>query len=274
MNWNEIFSNLLKFATEFLTSWGIKLLAAILVLVVGIKLVKVLIKFIRTSDKLNKVDDSLRSFLSSFSSIVLYFVLIIVVASILGIPATSFITILASCGVAVGLALQGSLSNFAGGIMILLFKPFKVGDFIEASGECGTVVEISVVYTVILTTDNKRITIPNGSLTNSVIENYSAEELRRVDMTFSTGYNCDIETTKKVISDVIAAHPLALKDPAPFVRLSAHGESALTYTVRVWCKSENYWDVNFDIMEGVKEAFDKNGITIPYPQVDVHVTKD
>ena len=274
MNWNEIFSNLLKFATEFLTSWGIKLLAAILVLVVGIKLVKVLIKFIRTSDKLNKVDDSLRSFLSSFSSIVLYFVLIIVVASILGIPATSFITILASCGVAVGLALQGSLSNFAGGIMILLFKPFKVGDFIEASGECGTVVEISVVYTVILTTDNKRITIPNGSLTNSVIENYSAEELRRVDMTFSTGYNCDIETTKKVISDVIAAHPLALKDPAPFVRLSAHGESALTYTVRVWCKSENYWDVNFDIMEGVKEAFDKNGNTIPYPQVDVHVTKD
>lgn len=274
MNWNEIFSNLLKFATEFLTSWGIKLLAAILVLVVGIKLVKVLVKFIRTSDKLNKVDDSLRSFLSSFSSIVLYFVLIIVVASILGIPATSFITILASCGVAVGLALQGSLSNFAGGIMILLFKPFKVGDFIEASGECGTVVEISVVYTVILTTDNKRITIPNGSLTNSVIENYSAEELRRVDMTFSTGYNCDIETTKKVISDVIAAHPLALKDPAPFVRLSAHGESALTYTVRVWCKSENYWDVNFDIMEGVKEAFDKNGITIPYPQVDVHVTKD
>ena len=274
MNWNEIFTNLLKFATEFLTSWGIKLLVAILVLVVGIKLVKVFIKFIKTSKKLDKLDDSLRSFLSSFSSIVLYFVLIITVASILGVPATSFITILASCGVAVGLALQGSLSNFAGGIMILLFKPFKVGDFIEASGECGTVVEISVVYTVILTTDNKRITIPNGSLTNSVIENYSAEELRRVDMTFSTGYGCDIETTKKVILDVISAHPLALKDPEPFVRLSAHGESALTYTVRVWCKSENYWDVNFDIIEGVKEAFDKNGIAIPYPQVDVHVSKD
>ncbi|MBQ8000922.1 MAG: mechanosensitive ion channel [Ruminococcus sp.] len=274
MNWNEIWTNLLKFGTEFLTSWGIKLLVAIVVLVVGIKLVKVFVKFIKTSKKLDKLDDSLRSFLGSFSSIMLYFVLIITVAMILGVPATSFITILASCGVAIGLALQGSLSNFAGGLMILLFKPFKVGDFIEASGECGTVVEISVVYTVILTGDNKRITIPNGALTNSVIENYSSEELRRVDMTFCTGYECDIEKTKKVIAEVIAAHPMALKDPEPFVRLSQHGDSALTYTVRVWCKSENYWDVNFDIMEGVKEAFDKNNISIPYPQMDVHVTKD
>ncbi len=274
MNWNEIWTNLLKFATEFLTSWGIKLLVAIVVLVVGIKLVKVFVKFIKTSHKLDKLDNSLRSFLGSFSSIMLYFVLIITVAMILGVPATSFITILASCGVAIGLALQGSLSNFAGGLMILLFKPFKVGDFIEASGECGTVVEISVVYTVILTPDNKRITIPNGSLTNSVIENYSSEELRRVDMTFSTGYECDIEKTKKVIAEVIANHPKTLKDPEPFIRVSAHGDSALTYVVRVWCKSENYWDVNFDIIEGVKEAFDKNNISIPYPQMDVHVSKD
>lgn len=274
MNWNEIWTNLLKFATEFLTSWGIKLLVAILVLVIGIKLVKVFVKFIKTSKKLDKLDESLRSFLSSFSSILLYFVLIITVAMILGVPATSFITILASCGVAIGLALQGSLSNFAGGIMILLFKPFKVGDYIEASGESGTVVEISVVYTVLLTPDNKRITVPNGSLTNSVIKNYSSEELRRVDMTFSTGYECDIEKTKKIIAEVINNHPKALKDPEPFIRVSEHADSALTYVVRVWCKSENYWDVNFDIIEGVKEAFDKNDITIPYPQVDVHVSKD
>lgn len=274
MNWNEIWTNLVKFGTEFLTSWGLKLLAAIFVLIVGIKLVKVFVKFIKTSKKLNKLDESLRSFLSSFASILLYFVLIITVAMILGVPATSFITILASCGVAIGLALQGSLSNFAGGIMILLFKPFKVGDFIEASGESGTVVEISVVYTIILTGDNKRITIPNGTLTNSVIKNYSAEELRRVDMTFSTAYDCDIEKTKKVIAEVIAKHPLALTDPEPFIRVSQHGDSALNYVVRVWCKSENYWDVNFDIIENVKVAFDKNGITIPYPQVDVHVSKD
>lgn len=274
MDWNEIRTNLLKLITEFLTSWGVKLLIAIIVLVVGMKLVKVFVNWLKTSPKLDKLDDSLRSFLGSFSSIMLYFVLIITVAMILGVPATSFITILASCGVAIGLALQGSLSNFAGGLMILLFKPFKVGDFIEASGESGKVVEISVVYTVILTGDNKRITLPNGTLTNSVIRNYSAEELRRVDMKFSTGYDCDIEKTKQVIRAVIDAHPKALKDPEPFIRLSEHGDSALTYTVRVWCNNENYWDVNFDIMEGVKEAFDKNGISIPYPQMDVHVSKD
>ena len=192
---------------------------------------------------------------------------------VLGVPATSFITILASCGVAVGLALQGSLSNFAGGLMILFFKPFKVGDYIEASGESGTVAEISVVYTVLLTPDNKRITIPNGALTNSVIENYSSEPTRRVDFTFTADYNNDIEKVKAVIDEVINAHPAALKDPAPFVRLSAHSENALTYTARVWVKSADYWTVFFDVTENVKLAFDKNNIKIPYPQLDVHLDK-
>lgn len=270
MNWEQIQTTLFEFAT----SWGIKLLAAIIILIVGIKLIGALTKWIKKSPKLDKIDDSLRSFLGSFSKIALYIVLVITVAMILGVPATSFITILASCGVAIGLALQGSLSNFAGGIMILLFKPFKVGDYIEASGESGTVEEISVVYTVLLTPDNKRITIPNGTLTNSVIENYSAEKTRRVDLTFSTAYDADIEKVKKVLLEVAESHPKALKDPAPFVRLCEHSDSALTYTVRIWCKSEDYWDVNFDTMENVKEAFDKNGIEIPYPQMDVHVTKE
>lgn len=274
MNLNEIWTKILDFTLEFITSWGIKLLAAILILIVGIKLIKVFGKWLKTSPKLDKLDDGLRSFLSSFSNIVLYFVLVITIAMILGIPATSFITILASCGVAIGLALQGALSNFAGGLMILFFKPFKVGDYIEASGESGTVVGITVVYTVLLTPDNKRITVPNGTLTNSVIKNYSAEELRRVDLKFTTSYDCDIEKAKKVIAEVVTSHSKALRDPAPFVRLSEHSDSALTYTVRVWCKNEDYWDVNFDIIEGVKEAFDKNGIEIPYPQMDVHVTKD
>lgn len=270
MNWEKILDKLIEFGT----SWGIKLLVAIFVLIIGLKIIKAFKKWIKNTPKLEKLDTSLRSFLASFSNILLYFILVITIASILGIPATSFITILASCGVAIGLALQGTLSNFAGGLMLLLFKPFKVGDFVEVAGETGTVAEISVVYTVLLTGDNKRITIPNGSLTNTVIENYSAEENRRVDLTFSTAYNCDIEKTKKVISEVISAHPMVLSDPAPFVRLSAHGDSALTYTVRVWCKTENYWDVNFDLTEQVKEAFDKNSIEIPYPQMDVHVTKD
>ena len=155
--------------------------------------------------------------------------------------------------------------------MILFFKPFKVGDYIEASGESGTVVEISVVYTVLLTPDNKRITLPNGSLTNASIKNYSSEETRRVDLTFSADYSSDVETVKKIILENIEAHPLALKDPAPFVRLSAHSDSALTYTARIWTKSADYWDVYFDLTESVKLAFDKNNIKIPYPQLDIHI---
>ena len=158
--------------------------------------------------------------------------------------------------------------------MLLLFKPFKVGDYVEVSGESGTVSEVTVVYTVILTTDNKRITIPNGTLTNSVIKNYSAEELRRVDFTFNTAYDCDIDKVKSIITDVMTAHPMVLSDPAPFVRLSAHGDSSLSYAARVWCKSENYWDVNFDLTEQVKKAFDENNIQIPFPQMDVHVVKE
>ncbi len=267
MNWQSI----LSFLTEFATSFGIKLLGAVVIFVVGIKCTAWLSKWIRTSSKLGKLDVSLRSFLASFIKIVMYIVLVITVAMILGVPATSFITILASCGVAIGLALQGSLSNFAGGLMILFFKPFKVGDFIEASGESGTVVEISVVYTELLTVDNKRITIPNGALTNSTIKNYSSEDLRRVDLSFSVAYDSDDEKVKGIINNAIQAHSKALKDPAPFVRLSAHGDSALIYTVRIWCKNADYWEVYFDILEGVKASFDENSISIPYPQMDVHI---
>lgn len=259
------------FLIEFATTWGAKIIGAIVILLVGLKLIKVLSNWIRSSPKLDKLDDSLRSFLASFSKIILYIVLIITVAMILGVPATSFITILASCGVAVGLALQGSLSNFAGGIMILLFKPFKVGDYIEASGEAGTVSEISVVYTELLTVDNKRITLPNGALTNSIIKNYSSEDKRRVDLTFNASYECDVEKVKDIITTVVNSHPAALKEPESFVRLSEHSDSALVYTVRVWCKNADYWTVYFDIIEGVKTAFDKNNIAIPFPQMDVHI---
>lgn len=270
MNWEVIANHLIQLAT----TWGIKLLTAIVVLVVALKVIAWIKKFIKQSPKLDRLDPSIRSFLGSFASIGLYILLVIIVAGMIGIPATSFITILASCGVAIGLALQGSLSNFAGGLMLLLFKPFKVGDFVEVCGETGTVAEITVVYTVLLTPDNKRITIPNGTLTNSVIENYSAEELRRVDLTFSTDYSCDIEKVKSIIGKLVEDHPQALAEPAPMVRLSAHGDSALTYAVRVWCKNEDYWAVYFDLTESVKQAFDKNNIAIPYPQMDVHVKND
>ncbi len=270
---NIDFEKIVNYLVELATTTGLKLLGAIVLVIVGMKGIKWLRKWIRTSEKLNKIDDSLRSFMISFSSVVLYIVLFITVAVILGIPTTSFITMLASCGVAIGLALQGSLSNFAGGIMILIFKPFKVGDYIEAAGESGTVTEISVVYTELLTVDNKKITIPNGTITNSVIENYSAEKIRRVDLEFNTAYDCDIEKVKKIITEVLESHPKALKNPEIFVRLSAHNESALTYTARVWCKTEDYWDVNFDVIESVKKAFDENDIKIPYNQLDVHIDK-
>ncbi len=256
---------------EFATTTGFKLIAVIFIVIIGLKAIKWLKKWIRTSPKLDKIDSSLRSFAVSFLSVALYAVLFVTTLMILGVPATSFIAVLTTCAAAIGLALQGSLSNFAGGIMILLFKPFKVGDFIEAAGETGVVSEISVVYTELLTLDNKRITIPNGTLTNSVIENYSSEDLRRVDLTFNTAYDCDIEKVKKVIGKVIESNPMALKNPEPFVRLSEHSDSALTYTVRIWCKNADYWDVNFDTIENVKKAFDENGIQIPYNQIDVHV---
>lgn len=256
---------------EFATTSGFKLIAVIVMIIVGLKAIKWLKKWIRTSPRLDKIDSSLRSFAVSFISVVLYAILFITTLMILGVPATSFVAVLTTCAAAIGLALQGSLSNFAGGIMILLFKPFKIGDYIEAAGEAGVVSEISVVYTELLTLDNKRITIPNGTLTNSVIENYSSEELRRVDLTFNTSYKCDVETVKSVISKVIESNPKALKKPEPFVRLSAHSDSALTYTVRIWCKNADYWDVNFDTIENVKKAFDENGIEIPYNQLDVHI---
>ena len=267
MDWQALLNTLVQFATSF----GFKLLGAIIVFSVGLKLISWITKVIRKSVRVQKLDDSLESFLASFIKIALYLVLFVTVAMILGVPATSFITILASCGVAIGLALQGTLSNFAGGLMILFFKPFKVGDYIEALGEAGTVVDISVVYTSLLTPDNKRVTVPNGSLTNSTIRNYSAEDLRRVDLTFSVSYESNDETVKNIISEAIESHHLTLQDPAPVIRMSQHGDNALVYVARAWCKNADYWTVYFDITETVKAEFDKNGISIPYPQVDVHI---
>ena len=270
MDWNAIIKSLIDSATDF----GFKLLNAIILLVVALKVIGSIKKWIQKSPKFDKLDPGVRSFLHSFVGIALYALLVIMLAATIGIPATSLITVLASCGVAIGLALQGSLSNFAGGLMLLLFKPFRIGDFIEACGETGTVAEITVVYTVLLTPDNKRITLPNGTLTNSTIKNYSAEELRRVDLEFNTAYDCDIDGVKALITQLVEEHPLTLAEPEPMVRLATHNESSLTYKARVWCKNEDYWNVYFDLTESVKKAFDENGIEIPYPQMDVHVKND
>ncbi len=268
---NKRGGDLLDWLVDLITSLGIKVLIGILILAVGFFIIKAIKKIIKSSKRLDKIDLSVRSFLASFTTISLYIALFITLAMVWGIPVTSFLTLLASCGVAIGLALQGSLANFAGGLMILIFHPFKVGDYIEAAGEGGTVSEITVVYTVLLTPDNKRITIPNGSITNAVIRNYSAENTRRVDLTFCADYSCDMEKVKSIILNVAGNHQKVFKDPAPFVRATKQAESAIEYTARIWCNKADYWDVYFDVLETVKKAFDQNGITIPYPQMDVHI---
>lgn len=267
------FKALINYLLEVATSFGTKLISAIIIFIVGRKIIKWFKKWIISSDKLDKLDVSVRTFLSSFASVALNTILLITVAMTLGIPTTSFITALASCGVAIGLALQGSLSNLAGGLMILLFKPFKVGDYIQTPDAEGIVANITVVYTILTTADNKTITVPNGTLTNSVVTNYTAVENRRVDLSFNTDYNCNIDEVKAILMKVVTEHELVLKDPEPFARLSAHGDSALEFTVRAWCKTDDYWNVRFDLLESVKNEFDKNNIAIPYPQLDVHLDK-
>lgn len=262
---------IMDFLFELFASLGLKILTALIVLFVGCKLIKFVKKWVKKSPKLEKVDMGVRTFLSSFLGIALYVILFISIAMILGIPTTSFITALASCGVAIGLALQGALGNLAGGIMILIFKPFKVGDYITTSAVSGTVSNITIMYTVLATPDNKIITIPNGTLTNSVIENYSASDERRVDIVFTAGYECDADKVKEILFSEIEKHEKILKTPEPFARLTNCGDSAVEYTVRAWCKASDYWDVKFDLLENVKKEFDANGISIPYPQMDVHI---
>lgn len=271
MDWNEIWNVIL----EFLKTFGIKILISGICVIVGIKLIKWLKKWIKTSPKFSKVEDGARSFIASLVVVLLYIVLFITVAMILGIPTTSFIAALASVFAAIGLAMQGSLSNFAGGVMILIFKPFKVGDYIVAPKEEaeGTVMDISLVYTVLRTFDNQEVTIPNGTLTNSVVRNLTTAQTRRVDLAFSTSYDCDVDMVKDILMNILKNHSKVLSDPEPTARLNEHGDSALVFSVKAWCDTDDYWDVRYDLIEAVKKEFDNNGISIPYPQLDVHFDK-
>lgn len=268
MNWDAV----LKSVLAFVKSFGIKLLLSGLYVVIGLRIIKWIKKWIKNSQKLDKIEDGVRSFIASVAGALLYIVLFITVAVILGIPTTSFVAALASVFAAIGLAMQGTLSNFAGGVMIMIFKPFKVGDYIVAPTEEaeGTVVDISLVYTVLHTADNQEITVPNGTLTNSVVKNLSSVDKRRVDIIVSTSYDSDIEKVKGIIAEIMENHPQVLSDPKPVARLSEHAESALKFSVRAWCSTENYWDVRFDLLETIKDEFDKNNISIPLPQLDVH----
>lgn len=265
--------SLAKAAAEFLMGAGLSLVEAILVIVIGVRLTKWMAKKVGQAKVFDKLDTNLRSFLQSGVTIGMYVVLVIIVCGLVGIDTASLITVLASCGVAVGLAMQGALSNVAGGLMILVLHPFHVGDYVDVAGVNGTVTAIGMFSTTLTTPDNKTITVPNGGITGATITNFSFNGNRRVDMTFGVSYDAPVQLVKDTMLEVINAHPLVLQDPAPFVRLSSQGDSALVYTLRVWAKNADYWTVYFDLMENMTLAFQQKGISIPYPQMDVHLAK-
>lgn len=257
-------------AYPFILEYGLRIISAILIWLVGSWIIKKMIRLVKKAMQKSDYGVSLEKFLINLITWSLKIVLIIVVLGAVGIETTSFAAILAAAGLAVGLALQGSLGNFAGGVLIMIFKPFKIGDFIEAQGEKGTVKEIEIFTTKLTTPDNKEIIIPNGALSNGNITNYSTEDTRRVDFTFGVGYDSDIRKTKEVILSVVNAHPLIIKDPAVAVNVSELADSSINFFTRVWVKKEDYWTVNFDVIEQTKEALDAAGIEIPYPhQVEI-----
>lgn len=245
-----------------------QLLLAIVTLVVGLWLIN---RFVAAIDrKLTEKDPTLGRFITGLASILLKIILLISVASMVGIATTSFIAVLGAAGLAVGLALQGSLANFAGGVLILIFKPFKVGDIIEAQGFLGTVKEIQILYTVVDTFDNRQVVIPNASLSNASLTNYSAYPNRRVDMTIGISYTDDIQKAREVIRQTLATDERILQDPEPMIVVGDLGESSVDLKVRIWAHGDDLWFCYWHMLEQIKMAFDQNGITIPYPQRDVH----
>ncbi len=261
--------------TQQLTDLAFKLLPqlllAIVVLILGLWAIKFLGRGINRALEKSKVDVSLQKFLVSLISIGFKILLLISIASMLGIATTSFVTIIGAMGLAVGLALQGSLANFAGGVLILLLKPFKVGDVIDAQGFIGKVDQIQIFNTILKTFDNKTIFIPNAALSNGNITNYSIEPTRRVDMTFGIGYNDDLKKAKQILTEMVEKDERILKEPAPTVALAELGDSSVNFAVRVWVKQEDFWNVYYDFQENVKLTFDAQDISIPYPQRDVHL---
>ncbi|WP_339882220.1 mechanosensitive ion channel family protein [Polaribacter vadi] len=264
----------LETSQDLLFLYAPKVITALLILFIGLYAIKIIIKSSRKLMQKRGVDITLQKFLGNLIGWILKVLLFITVISQLGVATTSFAAIIAAAGLAIGLALQGSLGNFAGGVLIMIFKPIKIGDFIEAQGESGTVKEIEIFTTKLNTPDNKEVIIPNGALSNGNIVNYSTEATRRVDFTFGVGYDSDIRKTKEIIFDVINNHPLILKEPATAVNLSELADSSINFFTRAWVKKEDYWTVKFDVIEQTKEALDAAGIDIPYPhRVNINKTE-
>ena len=248
---------------EMLTGAGGSIVQAIIVAIVGFFLIKYVMKVLKKLKSFEKLDQTTTRFILNLIKWVLYVMLIIAVISILGVPMAQVIAVLASAGLAVGLALQGALSNLAGGILLMIMRPFKVGDYVDAAGASGFVQSINLFYTVLLSIDNKRITVPNGSLMNANVVDYTAEPKRRVDLVFSCAKSEKPAEIQQCILDAVATSKYALQDPEPFARISGGTNEAMEFTVRVWCKTEDYWDLYFELNQIIVEAFAAKGVQAP-----------
>lgn len=260
-------------ATELALVYGPKLISSIIVLIVGLWVIKGVTRGVRTAMDSKDIDPSLKPFIVSIVNVLLKVMLAISVLGMLGIQMTSFIAVLGAAGLAIGMALSGTLQNFAGGVMILLLKPFKVGDFIDTQDYLGSVSAIKVFNTVLLTPDNKTIIIPNGELSNKAITNFSTQEQRRVDWTIGIGYGDDVDKARQVIQKLIDQDSRILKDPAVLIAVSELADSSVNFAVRAWVMSGDYWPVYYELNEKVYKTFAKEGLNIPFPQMDVHLHK-
>lgn len=261
------------FWETFVVDWGINLLLAILTFIVGRFITKLISKLIRKLLNQSHMDAMLVNFVMSILNALLFLLVIIASLSQLGVDTTSLVALIAAAGLAVGLALKDSLQNFAAGVMLILFKPFKIGNYVEAAGTAGIVENIGIFSSQFRTGDNKEVIIPNGKIYQGTITNYSAKETRRVDMVFGIGYDDDIQLAKKILQQLIDADDRVLKEPEPVIALSELADSSLNFVVRPWVKASDYWALKWDMNERVKQAFDEAGINIPYPQMDVHMTQ-
>ena len=269
-DWNQLLELLQTKGVEF----GINLAIALVIFYVGRIIVSLIVRGLRKVMQRQEVDRTLETFVCNLVRIALLVVVIVAAISQLGIQTTSFIAIFGAAGLAVGLALQGSLSNFAAGVLIVLFRPYKVGDYVEAAGIAGTIQQVQILTTVLTTPDNKQIIVPNSQIMDSIITNYSANDTRRVDMVVGVSYDDDLDKVRRTIQDLIAREDRILHEPECTIAVSALADSSVNFVIRPWVRSEDYWGVTFDLTEAIKKRFDKEGISFPFPQQVVHLRKE
>lgn len=265
--WLNIWDSIRNF---FVNQWN-RVFIFLMVLIFGFIVVKLLVMIFRRAMNRSKLKGAAGDFITSLIKTLLYLIWLIALLSLLGVPTTSMIAVLSAFALAISLALQGTFSNVAGGIVIVMTKPFSEGDYIDVGGTAGTVETITIFSTKLVTPDNKAVIIPNSTVASANITNFSAKDMRRLDLKVSVAYGTDVEQVKTVVLGVIKSHKETLKNPAPMVRLVEHGNSALIFTVRAWVRQKDYWPMNFDLQEEIVEAFAKEGIKIPYQQIDVHM---